>query len=764
MAIENIGLYPITIDVYKKHKESTVYANDNDMNGRGLLISLVKNNAAFDSTGISLKIGFRNAVGEERLYDCELVDALTGQYKVFYPTEMLVGNGGRVVKLEIKAYEVSGALLNYAPMFVYVNASEIPDDAISGTNEASYLKQLTDEVLYVQDQLLNITPEQIEHVSTSESARVLAEGTRVGNESTRISAESLRANAETNRNTSYNVAEANRDGLYEVAEANRSTLVNSINAQLGEIDQRVDTIITTHVPVGEVIAQEIIDARQGAGSVGANLTEVKSNITKIESENSARGLLKFADMLNNGEVENIKLIGDSITAGVGAIGGGADPEGRIILTMTDLTEIREGYQTSACWANFFRNYISAKHPAITFLNNGIGGWSVKIEGTEYKDVWVGTNNDVVFVMIGSNDRGDCATELEFEQYLAPFLAHVKANSKHMIVMTASPTLNDFDSAGVQTPSLNLTMEQIDKVITKVCIDNSYPHISLYREVLKYSAETQLPLKILLQTTGSHPIDAGYLLMWNIIQQKLGFIRNTYEWDLNKIDTEKMRIINNSGEFITNATPISYFDDRSITYSLITSAHPDIVNFPENTSGLLITIKGYSPSYSYQEYHITGSNIVYHRAVYGETWRAWESYREVYRKDGGLINNSSQITDYYKGITYCNITSGHPDIANFPKSLPGMLMTYRLGDDTYSYQQYRIRGAGITEVYERMVYGTGWRAWKRISGNLYMTTAIRNALLSIGLTIGDMVFDTTLNKPIWRNAGNNGWVDAMGTEV
>ncbi|NCD10411.1 MAG: hypothetical protein EOL98_13550, partial [Negativicutes bacterium] len=120
MAIENIGLYPISIDVYKKHKESTIYANDNDLNSRGLLITLLKNNTAFDSTGISLKIGFRNAVGEERLYDCELVDAAQGQYKVFYPTEMLTGNGGRVVKVEIKAYEGTGALLNYSPIFVYV--------------------------------------------------------------------------------------------------------------------------------------------------------------------------------------------------------------------------------------------------------------------------------------------------------------------------------------------------------------------------------------------------------------------------------------------------------------------------------------------------------------------------------------------------------------------------------------------------------------------------------------------------------------------
>lgn len=31
-----------------------------------------------------------------------------------------------------------------------------------------------------------------------------------------------------------------------------------------------------------------------------------------------------------------------------------------------------------------------------------------------------------------------------------------------------------------------------------------------------------------------------------------------------------------------------------------------------------------------------------------------------------------------------------------------------------------------------------------------------------LSPGQMYFDTTLNRPIWRNAANNGWVKADGT--
>lgn len=34
----------------------------------------------------------------------------------------------------------------------------------------------------------------------------------------------------------------------------------------------------------------------------------------------------------------------------------------------------------------------------------------------------------------------------------------------------------------------------------------------------------------------------------------------------------------------------------------------------------------------------------------------------------------------------------------------------------------------------------------------------------GFSPGLMFFDTTLNKPIWRNAANTGWIDATGASV
>ncbi|MBW8383945.1 MAG: phage baseplate upper protein [Youngiibacter sp.] len=56
-----------------------------------------------------------------------------------------------------------------------------------------------------------------------------------------------------------------------------AAITNQFTSDLAAIDNRVDDIITTPVEVGEIIAQEIIDGRQGEGSIGANFTKVKTD-------------------------------------------------------------------------------------------------------------------------------------------------------------------------------------------------------------------------------------------------------------------------------------------------------------------------------------------------------------------------------------------------------------------------------------------------------------------------------------------------------
>lgn len=421
-----------------------------------------------------------------------------------------------------------------------------------------------------------------------------------------------------------------------------------------QINDRVDNIITT--PADDVSAQEIIDARGEETALGGRFNKVESqlaeNATNFNKKLSEKAKVDyyFLNLLESGQVTDIKLIGDSITVGVGA--GGAEDTNRALIGNTG---IHEANNTSPVWSNFFRRYINGKYPSISFFNAGIGGWSATSEGLTYGTDWYGASNDTCFVMLGTNDRADATTEDEFETNIETFIKGVESTCNNLIVMTAPPTLNDFDSSGIKNPILNLTMEQIDKVISRVCVKNQWKHISFYRNFLEYQNKTQTPLSYLLQSysEGSHPVESGYMLMWKIFQQELGLIFNTYDWEKDKIDNETMRVLSGSGSLITTSTPIADFEKNSITYHAIGNNHPDIANFPMAMGGVLKTVKTYSDAFCYQEYIIEDKGWSFKRYEYGASWRPWVLETQI---TGNTANRpSNPIT----GMMYFDQTISKP---------------------------------------------------------------------------------------------------------
>ena len=260
MALETIGLQPISIDVYKKHKQTTIYANEADVNGRGLLVTLVNNGTPIDSTGVTLRMGFLNNVNEQKIYDFTLVDALTGKYSIYYPTELLDQSGGSVKQVEIKAYEGEN-VITFLPLYLYVNDAVVTNEGLESTNEGSALLKALNEYEGVNNAYILAEQNRDSEYSAAEASRGasytiveanrdslynvaeaerdsdydLAEASRDGLYNTAESARGVQySNAESARNSQYSTAESARDGLYHTAESNRDALLNSVNAQLNE--------------------------------------------------------------------------------------------------------------------------------------------------------------------------------------------------------------------------------------------------------------------------------------------------------------------------------------------------------------------------------------------------------------------------------------------------------------------------------------------------------------------------------------------------
>lgn len=60
--------------------------------------------------------------------------------------------------------------------------------------------------------------------------------------------------------------------------------------------------------------------------------------------------------------------------------------------------------------------------------------------------------------------------------------------------------------------------------------------------------------------------------------------------------------------------------------------------------------------------------------------------------------------------------------------------------------------------------TATNIWREVGDVIRVLSGTTAARPSSTAVIGMQYFDTTLNKPIWRNANNSGWVDATGTAV
>lgn len=221
---------------------------------------------------------------------------------------------------------------------------------------------------------------------------------------------------------------------------------------------------------------------------------------------------QLADKLNGGNVKSVKLIGDSITAGAGGDGFSIPPNGRVIL-QDGKTTYREASHTADTWANRFRSYIASPvYGQIEFFNAGISGKTAQWSLTR-KDLLVSSEEDVVFVMLGTNDRIDSSLD-QYEQTIRTLLSEVDKRSELMIVMAPPPSTNTI-------ANYQFAPESINNVLKRISDENGYVFISHFDALNAYLAQhPDKSYEDLMETRSPHPTSAGYAVMWEAIQEKL----------------------------------------------------------------------------------------------------------------------------------------------------------------------------------------------------------------------------------------------------
>lgn len=214
----------------------------------------------------------------------------------------------------------------------------------------------------------------------------------------------------------------------------------------------------------------------------------------------------------------IKLLGDSITHGMG--GTGYSPTDEHIVDA--FSRNNNGY----CWANKFKEYAKEKL-GCAVINNGCSGTTIEFIINNFETL-VDESDDFIICTIGTNNRhqyfcdGPKPEREEFIDRLYGKIVElnsmIKALNKPVIFMANIPASAENELDGENYWRI-LHMDDINNIYKKASKECGFPLISLYDLFLCYCEENNLSVDDLL-IDGLHPNDRGYDVMFDLIVNAL----------------------------------------------------------------------------------------------------------------------------------------------------------------------------------------------------------------------------------------------------
>ncbi|WP_141431897.1 SGNH/GDSL hydrolase family protein [Bacillus sp. 03113] len=270
------------------------------------------------------------------------------------------------------------------------------------------------------------------------------------------------------------------------------------------------------IPNSKLLIAQLEEGTESTEYVGYDSMVIPSSY--LEGMSFGGGIFKTIHSIiapiraNNGF--KIKLIGDSITHGVG--GTGWQQNGEQIGSTSFYTS-----PDSYCWGNLLRDYLYEKF-SCTVKNWGTTGRTSSFLLSNLSTL-VEADDDVIICMIGTNDRNasNNTTKQEYYDNLIAIGNYVRGLDKEIIFMSSIPAsiANETD---VGNPK-NYHMEDVDHIVMSVATYFDMEYISLYKNFMNYCDLKDITIDSLL-ADGLHPNDQGYGIMFNIVTDHLGIGR------------------------------------------------------------------------------------------------------------------------------------------------------------------------------------------------------------------------------------------------
>ncbi len=215
----------------------------------------------------------------------------------------------------------------------------------------------------------------------------------------------------------------------------------------------------------------------------------------------------------------IKLLGDSITHGVGGTGFKQDGEPIV----EEFKRNPNGY----CWAKSFAELMAERYGA-TVINNACTGTAIEFVINHF-DTLVSESDDLVICTIGTNNRHQymkTGTKRDRNEMIDTFYSNVlaldakfRAAGVPVIFVANIPATAENEKDGADYWRI-LHMKDIADLYKLASAERGFALISLYDAMNEYLRRTGKPLESLLGD-GLHPNNDGYDVMLRLLLDALG---------------------------------------------------------------------------------------------------------------------------------------------------------------------------------------------------------------------------------------------------
>ena len=224
---------------------------------------------------------------------------------------------------------------------------------------------------------------------------------------------------------------------------------------------------------------------------------------------------------NNDHTLRIKLLGDSITHGVG--GTGFVQDGDVITG--DFRQNPNGY----CWANLFRDYMEKTYDC-KVVNHACTGTRIEFILRNF-DTLVSKDDDIVLCAIGTNNRHQCFTEGDKRTYeeqlqrvydfILALVNKFREANIPVIFIANIPSSEENEKDGSYFWRI-LHMNDINHLYKKAAGICDFQLISLYDLFTDYCQKEEVTIDSLL-ADGLHPNDNGHKLIFEMLLRELELV-------------------------------------------------------------------------------------------------------------------------------------------------------------------------------------------------------------------------------------------------